>query len=722
MDPNYAQNTWNLLKNAITEIHRQNASGLSFEELYRNSYNMVLHKCGEKLYEGLREVVDEHLKEVAKTVANSLDDDFLVSLNKAWNDHKISMLMIRDILMYMDRVYVAAHNKPTVYDMGLQLFRDNVTKHERIKGRLLKTLLSLIHGERTGGMLDESLVKNIIQMLVDVGVNSRSVYEEEFENQFLETTATFYRVESQDFISSNSCPDYMKKIEARLKEEVQRVARYLDTHTEQKLKNVCEKEMITNHMNELVQKEDSGLIPLLRDDQVEDLSRMYRLFGRVSGGLDLMREMMCNYVKEIGKGLVTVEAKVTKKSKDTYVQALLDLKDKYDALLKNAFNEDSSFQKGLNQAFEYFINLNIKSPEYISLFIDEKLKKGLKGMTEEDVEIILNKVMTLFRFLQEKDVFEKYYKQHLAKRLLLGRSVSDDAERTMIAKLKTECGYQFTSKLEGMFQDMKISTDTMESFRSYIAELPKDPLHGVELNVYVLTTGFWPTAQTAHKCNLPVEITRCTEAFKNFYLKNHNGRRLTWQTNMGTADVRASFKSRMHELNVSTYQMIVLLLFNDSDTLSFKEVREATDIPIPDLRRNLQALSQSKYKILKASKGAKGEYQDTDKFMFNAGFKSKLRRIKVLLGGAKKESSTERKVTRDKISEDRKHQIEAAIIRIMKARKTLDHTNLVTEVTKQLAPRFMPDPTLIKKRIESLIERDYLERAKDNRKVYQYLA
>ena len=53
-------------------------------------------------------------------------------------------------------------------------------------------------------------------------------------------------------------------------------------------------------------------------------------------------------------------------------------------------------------------------------------------------------------------MFEKYYKQHLAKRLLLSRSVSDDAERNMIAKLKTECGYQFTSKLEGMFTDMKL--------------------------------------------------------------------------------------------------------------------------------------------------------------------------------------------------------------------------------------------------------------------------
>jgi cullin 3 len=118
--------------------------------------------------------------------------------------------------------------------------------------------------------------------------------------------------------------------------------------------------------------------------------------------------------------------------------------------------------------------LNNRSPEFISLFIDEKLRKGLKGATEDEVEKTLDKVMTLFRFIQEKDVFEKYYKQHLAKRLLLNRSVSDDAERGMISKLKTECGYQFTSKLEGMFTDMKTSADTMENFRGYVKDL--DPV------------------------------------------------------------------------------------------------------------------------------------------------------------------------------------------------------------------------------------------------------
>lgn len=80
------------------------------------------------------------------------------------------------------------------------------------------------------------------------------------------------------------------------------------------------------------------------------------------------------------------------------------------------------------------------------------------------MDIVLDKTITVFRFVTDKDVFEKYYKGHLAKRLLAGRSVSDDAEKGMLAKLKVECGFQFTQKLEGMFHDMKISNDTMVAY------------------------------------------------------------------------------------------------------------------------------------------------------------------------------------------------------------------------------------------------------------------
>eukprot|EP00965_Chrysotila_dentata_P005379 176763-Pleurochrysis_carterae.AAC.3 len=89
--------------NGRREIHRQNASGLSFEELYRNAYNMVLHKFGDRLYNGLVDTITQHLREVAAEIQQASDEEFLLVLKDKWVKHKLSSIMIRDILMYMVR-------------------------------------------------------------------------------------------------------------------------------------------------------------------------------------------------------------------------------------------------------------------------------------------------------------------------------------------------------------------------------------------------------------------------------------------------------------------------------------------------------------------------------------------------------------------------------------------------------------------------------------------
>jgi cullin 3 len=93
--------------------------------------------------------------------------------------------------------------------------------------------------------------------------------------------------------------------------------------------------------------EHSGLISMLRDDKIEDLKRMYNLFGRVSNGHATMREMMSNYIKDTGKTLVMDEEK--QKEHLQLIQSLLDLKEKYDKLLLAAFNNDKLFIQTLNQ-------------------------------------------------------------------------------------------------------------------------------------------------------------------------------------------------------------------------------------------------------------------------------------------------------------------------------------------------------------------------------------
>jgi cullin 3 len=263
----------------------------------------------------------------------------------------------------------------------------------------------------------------------------------------------------------------------------------------------------------------------------------------------------------------------------------------------------------------------------------------------------------------------------------------------------------------------------------------------------VLTTGFWPTQSATPKCHIPAIPLAAFECFSRFYLAKHSGRQLTLQPQLGNADLNAIFFGpkkedpdkegacsstssisprtgpRKHIIQVSTYQMVVLMLFNNHEKLTYEEILNESDIPERDLIRALQSLAMGKatQRILIKNPRTK-EIESNHEFYVNDSFTSKLHRVKIQTVAAKGESEPERRETRNKVDEDRKHEIEAAIVRIMKSRKRMPHNILVTEVTEQLKSRFLPSPVIIKKRIEGLIEREYLARTPEDRKVYTYVA
>lgn len=754
MDNKTAQRVWGSLRSAISQIHNQDASLLSFEELYRFAYNLVLHQHGELLYNGVHAEVKGHLKKVASVVDSQPNETLLEVLSAKWNLHKVTMVMIRDILMYMDRIYVVKNKKDKVYEFGLKLFRDVVVRQPTVKPRLKRLLLDNIRRERNGEVIDKGLMKNTLTMLVDLGIQTHAVYNEDFEKAFLEETFAFYREEAQRFIAENTCPVFLFKAEARIQQERARVADYLSSTTGKRLNQIVEQHLICTHAQTLVEMSNSGLVAMLRDNKVDDLNRMYRLFAG-PGKLDLLWRTMAAHVVQEGEALVK-DAERSKVPVE-FVKKLLEMRDKYDNIVRVAFTGDKQFQRSLKNSFEKFMNMDTRCAQFLSVYVDDLLRHRIRGMGDGEIDRTLDKVIVIFRYLQDKDIFETYYKSHLQKRLLGGKSLSDDWERTMIAKLKTECGFQFTSKLEGMFQDMRISKDINEKYRrakagtpgltrTLITPNPKGAGAGAgagegkqpELNVTVLTTGFWP-AQAVAPCRLPACIAAPSDAFKAYYLQLHSGRRLTWQTNRGQADIRANYGAkRWHELTVSTYQMCILLLFNTADKLTYNDIRTATDIPDAECKRHLISLCTPRNRILlKLVKGK--DVAATDEFQYNPKFSSKLRRVKVPListkgkGSSKAKSGTGAKAGGDgagarprgvpePVEESRRHLIEAAVVRIMKTRRKLDNSNLVAEVTKQLSSRFRPTPQLIKKRIESLIEREYLERSEEDRRVYKYVA
>ena len=211
-----------------------------------------------------------------------------------------------------------------------------------------------------------------------------------------------------------------------------------------------------------------------------------------------LKGKMCDYVKKTGRLLVNLPEK-----DKTMVQDLLNFKDKLDTIMDSCFSSNEQFIVSMKEAFESFINIRQNKPaELIAKFVDSKLRAGNKEASEEELERLLDKIMVIFRFIHGKDVFEAFYKKDLAKRLLVGKSASVDSEKSMLSKLKAECGAGFTSKLEGMFRDMELSKDINAAFKQHMDHLPNSAEYKIDLTVSVLSMAYWPTYQPM-EVNIP---------------------------------------------------------------------------------------------------------------------------------------------------------------------------------------------------------------------------
>jgi len=662
-----------------------------------------MHKRASELCMHLENLMQLHIKKIIEDIGGHTADRnvFLENVTETWLNHCQQMHSIRSIFLHLDQTFIIKdQHRVSLWEVGLSMFRKFLIMVPDVEGRVIDGFLQLISSERAGESVNHSVCGTLVRMLVAL-----QLYEHKFQPRFLEESRNFYRNESNRLLDQMLVPAYMVFVESKLQEEKQRIVRYLDSGSRSALIKCCEEELISAHTPVLLSK---GFDSIVGDWRVEDASRMYSLFSRVSA-LPAMKSALVSFVKHTGSTIVQNQAE-----EKEMVPNLLKLRRNVDSLLSSAMEGNTEFERGVLDAFEFFINSRENRPaELIARFIDMQMRSGT-GITESDIEATLKEVVGLFRLLTAKDIFEAFYKKDLAKRLLLGKSASNDLERMMLSKLKAECGSNFTNKLEGMFKDIGISKEHMRAFH----ESPQYRASQIDMNVFVLTTGFWPAYPVVTSLKIPDQISVSQKAFDDFYLGKFEGRRLTWQHSLGHCLLGAFINGERKELQVSLYQTMVLLLFNTQESIGFTTILKDSGIDDEQLRRTLQSLACGKTRIL--TKEPRGrDVNNEDVFSINNEFTSKQFRIKIN-SIQMKETSTEIKETHEKVFADRQYQVDAAIVRIMKSRKTLGHQLLLSELFKQL--RFQAKPADLKKRIESLIDREYLERDENDSTLYNYLA
>ncbi|PHH83648.1 hypothetical protein CDD83_2950 [Cordyceps sp. RAO-2017] len=808
------EDCWHMLEEALRDIHNKSCSRLSFEELYRAAYKIVLKKKGEVLFDRVKQFEEQWFAQhvipkievlVTKSLINigvdkssssanerrRAGEKFLKGVRDTWQDHNMSMNMTADILMYLDRGYTQQEpNRVPIFATTIALFRDHILRSclnenssQLVIDILIRVMLDQIDMEREGDVIDRNLIRSCSRMLsclyeTEDESDSKTLYLTVFQDRFLANSHDFYGEECQRLLREADASTWLRHTQRRLVEEVDRCGTTIEQETLPRVLAVVEHTLISSHLEDFLVMEGSGLRWMIDNDKVEDLSILYRLIARVDGTKTALRDVLQKRVVELGLEIENVlrntdfataqgdagdeaggegdrAAKTLNPAAQQtaaaikWVDDVLRLKDKFDHLLSQCFQGDLVIQTALTKSFSDFINLFSRSSEYVSLYIDDSLKRGIRGKTEAEVDVVLDKAIILIRYLQDRDMFQTYYQRHLARRLLHGKSESHDVEKQIISRMKQEMGQQFTSKFEGMFRDLVTSEELTSTYRTHMSAVG-DGSKTIDLNVSVLTTNYWPQEIMGRQapagdgsraaCQFPREVKRLQASFEQFYLASRNGRKLTWVGSTGSADIRCVFpavagksgvlaRERRYEMNVPTLGMAVLLLFNElaeGESLSFEEIQAKTGIATQELMRTLTAVAVAPKSRVLAKEPATRSIKPGDRFSFNASFQSKTVRIKapIINAVSKVEDAQERKTTEEKNSQTRAHIIDAAIVRIMKSRKELSHSQLVSEVLGQLSARFKPEVSLIKKRIEDLIVREYLERPDDEEapSTYRYVA
>lgn len=971
---------WAVLESAIREIHQGRSGQLSFEELYRTGYYMVVYKFGSFLYQGFLDTEQSILKRVAADLAAAPRETLLEATRARWAEHTRSLGMVKDVLMYLDRVFVAAHRLPSVWEAGLALWRDAVLRDPAVAGPLRECALLAAARARAGrgSPGDAALLRACTRMWEDVG---RDVYASDFEAPFLRAAAEHHAREAAEALATLDPPAYLALAERALEREAALVAACLSPSSEKAALRCALLERVEKPLPRLIADPTLGLVAMVRAERRRDLLRLATLAARVRGGTDLLAAALGAHWREEGRAAMRA-AGGSPRELVALVDALLAARDRALAVVRSSLLGDRRFVDALNGAFEAFLNEDPRAPEAVSLYADDALRRGRaakagadgadgadagagRGSADEAaaaapggpfapagapappasasgssappssstppplaqgptqpgspargaagagaaeagpggdlganlgsapapasappppllLESTVDRVIVLFRYLRDKDVFERCYKRHLAGRLLRGRA-SEAGERAVLARLRAECGYQFTSKLETMLNDVNTSRDVLDKYQrereaaaaaathaggaagassgtgshaggaagasggaagpssadassSAFAPSSSATPSSLDLSVQVLTTGAWPLPPPAPAVRLPSEMGAAAAAFGEHYVRAYAGRRLAWQPALGSVELRATFGGRAHELVASVPQAALLCLFDgpegegpepdaaeggqraradagdaggtepakrarktraeradgrrpgpaEGGEDAVGEGREAPTLRLTlaeaaarlgttpdDLRRVAQSLvcvpgrdvlkrerkaedaggsgagagasasagpapasasaplpssssssspSPSPSSSSPLPEDASAMVRDDDVLSVNEAFSSRLFRVRLCPVSHAKESAGGVAATRERAEEDRKPITEAAIVRVMKARRTLTHAQLVAEVSSQLAPRFRAQPAAIKKRLENLIEREFIERDEHDTNVYRYVA
>ncbi|KAF4008850.1 hypothetical protein G4228_000656, partial [Cervus hanglu yarkandensis] len=564
------EDKWDFMRPIVLKLLRQESvTKQQWFDLFSDVHAVCLwdDKGPAKIHQALKEDILEFIKQAQARVLSHQDDTALLKAYIVeWRKFFTQCDILPKPFCQLEITLMGkqgSNKKSNVEDSivrKLMLDTWNESIFSNIKSRLQDSAMKLVHAERLGEAFDSQLVIGVRESYVNLCSNPEDklqIYRDNFEKAYLDSTERFYRTQAPSYLQQNGVQNYMKYADAKLKEEEKRALRYLETRREcnsvEALMECCVNALVTSFKETIlaecqgmIKRNETEICPIL-----SELHLMFSLMDKVPNGIEPMLKDLEEHIISAGLADMVAAAETITTDSEKYVEQLLTLFNRFSKLVKEAFQDDPRFLTARDKAYKAVVNdatifkLELplkqkgvglktqpesKCPELLANYCDMLLRKTplSKKLTSEEIEAKLKEVLLVLKYVQNKDVFMRYHKAHLTRRLILDISADSEIEENMVEWLR-EVGMpaDYVNKLARMFQDIKVSEDLNQAFKE-MHKNNKLALPADSVNIKILNAGAWSRSSEKVFVSLPTELEDLIPEVEEFYKKNHSGRKLHW--------------------------------------------------------------------------------------------------------------------------------------------------------------------------------------------------
>ena len=725
---------------------------------YNTIYNFTDSGYGDELLNFHNSKIEEAANGCYERIKNLSGFDFIDSFIDCNNKLNSLIFSMSRIFLYTSNNHLKGtddknnnrkYQQDDVSEFSMEIYKKNF--FDKLKNKIFSSLNEiLIRDERNGN--NEFRIKLISIMktlqcmdyskprIFKISETSKNwkeeekdtnkinlAYQNEWFNYFESETIKYIRNKAERDIKNNSAPEYVKCELKYLDEEDERLDSYVYGGYHARIKEINYEYLIKNNAQQIVDM-DTGINNMFKTKKKDELNEVYQLFSFYPECLKLIQSSFRAYIRE--RLLALYNDKEFSKDPKKFVPALIDLKKEMDEIVVLCFANDNDFQDQENKEFSVLMSKD-HYPKQLANYADFCMRNGFKGKSEEEIEGTLNDIISIFKNINSKLVFQSETEKKMSDRLIKGLSINMNAEKMLISKLKQENGVTYVSKMNEMISDLEKNKAEYEGYK--LSKSHGAP-GGIKFNIQVISQSAWDINKSnMEKIEVPLFLQNCIDDFQSFYLGRHQQTKLIWCLSLSRIEIQYLY---LQNKNISTStlpQFLALYYLEQKGNLKLETIATLLGCNVKKVIYDIRGLifnpsfnpkgTTDKGVILSNIDEKTKEFKPSTEISINRKFSVNRQKFNTLPLPQKKTADEIKASEMEEAQIIKKYQdniLQATVTRIMKSRigQETSHVWLVGEASKQV-DLFKAQPQQIKENIEKLIEKNIIKRKGAS---YEYIA